>query len=664
MSVKLPNGSFERQQLSGYVKPGFAQSMVSVKDKNSSVVLSVGAEMVLNAYSELLAGDESILLQEAYKKGLYHNLALAKEEAEKEEAFNQPFSAFWKIFFKAEYRGKADILSSLVKMPVALVTVPLEFLFKSIGAAFLRPLSFIRENKSPTRWLYPAAALGWVIGQPFFLIGNTFAYARRTVNAICNVVSSATALMGDRLGWVRDKILKRTPKKFDYGKTYPGFASSIGSAVKNGVLLAVNSAVIGASLFTAGILPPIITSVVPTAVLTAISSATSWISTSVAPLAAGLAATTWAALSASVAVASQAITSGFSQAYKKISDGCSRLWAKCFVSKKIDVVLPVPDSVSRSVPACVSHPEPVSVSRSVPASILNPIAVANPASAGTPIPNRALSLLQKKQLRQLKQQEENKQLKEQVRVAQSALTRIDRRGSIKELRDSTAEILNSVQNSHVKPDMKLYKLVIDSFVPYEEKSPQHAELQRIALNELFKIHDKIQSQMKAQLLEEQQKLRKHKVSNEDDLLEEAREVIMGPDNYLYIGLQELKPCQSFIASLSSEEKEAFLAILNDWTINQLPDEQRNPAQLSQLFGVMKFLMKGVGNADTEMKRNTIEYLMENNPVDNILFTVKDDAPVVDGVSSSVTKQGFLAASSYRAPTNDSVVIDFSPSYGN
>jgi hypothetical protein len=253
-----------------------------------------------------------------------------------------PISAFWNVFFKAEYRGKADFLPSFIKMPVAAVTLPLEFVLKNIGAVFLLPLSTIKEKETPSWWLYPLAPLGWFLSQPFLLLGNTLGHVRRTVNAACNLISSATALVGDGLGWIRDKILKREPAKLDYNNRYPGFAGSIKSLIKNGVKLAVNTAVIGIAVFTAGVLPPSVTSIIPKALSAAVTSVSSWISSALIPSGTGGAAAAWTCVGVAFTAASQ----GLSYVGTKIADACSQLCTKIIVPEKAGSTM---DSVARSV---------------------------------------------------------------------------------------------------------------------------------------------------------------------------------------------------------------------------------------------------------------------------------------------------------------------------
>jgi hypothetical protein len=351
--------SFEEYQMRGNIKPGLGVPHGAIiHAPNVRKPLPVGVEMVIQANQEFLLGGSSESILAKRKERMLQSYLELGYSLDDDPLPTNAMSIFWNTFFKPEYRGKADIFPSFIKMPVIAVTVPLEFLLKNIGAVFLLPLSIIREKESPPQWLYPLAPLGWLISQPFLFLANTLGYARRTVNAVCNLISSATALVGDGWGWVRDKFLKQAPAELDYNNRYPGFATSIKSLIKNGVKLAVNTAIIGVAVFTAGLLPPEITAIVPKAISAAISSASSWVSATLIPSATGWAAAAWAGIGVAAAAASQ----GLSHGWNKVTDGCALLWDKMAGStKKLSTVSPALRSVSENEPGSRSFSSPTIV---------------------------------------------------------------------------------------------------------------------------------------------------------------------------------------------------------------------------------------------------------------------------------------------------------------
>jgi hypothetical protein len=181
-------------------------------------------------------------------------------------AVDHPFSGLIKIFFPHPnywFRGFEDFLQ-LANVPFSAITGTCETLCK-IAAALITPSVapywrhlISKKQKDKTTRVYWLLLLLltlplWPIGQSLFFVGNAFGYARRIVDASCNIVSSSLAALFD---------LSRTNKRYDV--IYPPIFPSIRILLKNELLFIPAELVLASALFPAGEVATFIVSSSPT----------------------------------------------------------------------------------------------------------------------------------------------------------------------------------------------------------------------------------------------------------------------------------------------------------------------------------------------------------------------------------------------------------------
>jgi hypothetical protein len=335
--------------------------------------LSVGDEMRSKAFTELLRGSSSL-----------SRLNQTKKKKILDEMETNPTRASLRLLFTEEYRGWLDIPFIPIKWAVAAVTALPEFIIKNIGAVPSYLLNVARNKKAPMIGRIGAGLLGavlWPVGQLCFIAGNTLGYARRTVNAACNLVVSAMAF-------------------WDRGKVYPSIKNCVKSLVKNAVLFAVNGAAIVGGIFTAGIVAPLIPAgIAAITSLSPIVSAAAWAGVGVAL--AGAASAVSAVVQGVTGFFSKTFTSFFKIQTKKVATNSA-------------AVAPLPDSktASHSTRDTENTNSPVVIpSASTRASV---VARLRESAANTPDSGPVLSVhvstvnSQKKQDEQVKKDEQTK----------------------------------------------------------------------------------------------------------------------------------------------------------------------------------------------------------------------------------------------------------------